>query len=125
MNQYINFTNMDIADFVIVRDGENTIFPLIQDLGNLNSRPNYDTIYSENIEPKILKIKELSVSVISNLGKLPFPDFSPFDISNYSPKNKNYDILPILFSRGCINQCSLIVLKISITTALDKEVLKV
>jgi len=95
---------MKLADYVIVGEGEEALVKLINDLES-GSQPNYNTIFSENIAPENPKNNETIVPIISSLNSLPFPDFSDFILSNYSPKNKDYTILPISSSRGCINQC--------------------
>ena len=95
---------MGLADYVIVGEGENAIIKLIKDLES-GVQLKYNTIFSENIAPKKLQNNETIVPIISDLDILPFPDFSDLNLTNYSPQNKDFTILPIYSSRGCINQC--------------------
>lgn len=95
---------MGLADYVIVGEGENAIIKLIKDLES-GAQLTYNTIFSENIAPPKLQNNETIVPIISDLDVLPFPDFSDLNLTNYSPKNKDFTILPIYSSRGCINQC--------------------
>jgi len=95
---------MGLADYVIVGEGENAIIKLIKDLES-GVQLKYNTIFSENIAPKKLQNNETIVPIISDLDILSFPDFSDLNLTNYSPQNKDFTILPIYSSRGCINQC--------------------
>lgn len=94
-----------LADYVLVGEGENSILKLVKDL-ECNNNPTYSVIYSSNISPAKLEDHEISVPAIKDLDTLPSPDFSNFDLSLYSPSNKNYRILSIATSRGCINSCA-------------------
>lgn len=97
---------MSISDYIIVGEGENAVLKLIKDLTKSPIEHSYKVLFSENIAPPILKDNEVKVPIISNLDDLPFPDFSSLDLSIYSPSNKDYKVLPIYSSRGCINQCA-------------------
>lgn len=97
---------MKITDFVAVGEGENSLLYLIQNLKTNNNKLPFNTIFSQNIAPLQLKKNEIAVPIVNDLDTLPFPDFSSFELSQYSPINKEYLILPIVASRGCINQCA-------------------
>lgn len=94
-----------IADYVLVGEGEEAVLKLATDL-QLNKRIDYDTIYSDNIAPNVLKSNEIAVNAIRDLDNLPFPDFSDFNSDNYQLEcYPSYKFATIASSRGCINRC--------------------
>jgi len=81
-------------DYLIVGAGEHALPSLIEELDNKHipvGIPN--VIYKQNG-----KIKINSLEVINELDKLPYPDYSQFDLDLYlTPKR----ILPLQTARGC------------------------
>lgn len=94
-----------LADHVIVGEGENAIVKLINDLEN--NIAEYSVIYSDNIAPKDIDYNEIIVPTIKEIDELPFPDFSDLDLDLYTLEyNKNYRFASIATSRGCVNRCA-------------------
>lgn len=94
-----------LADHVIVGEGENAIVKLINDLEN--NIAEYSVIYSDNIAPKDVSYNEVIVPTIKEIDELPFPDFSDLDLDLYTLEyNKNYRFASIATSRGCVNRCA-------------------
>lgn len=71
-----------LADHVIVGEGENAIVKLINDLEN--NVAEYSVIYSDNIAPKDMGDNEAIAPTIKDLDELPFPDFSDLDLELYT-----------------------------------------
>jgi len=83
----------DFIDFIIYKEGELSITSLLKNLKKrkINEIPNL--VYRKGDE--IIENKE---SVIHNLDRIPYPDFSDYNLSGYFTSKP---VLPMLFSRGC------------------------
>lgn len=94
------------VDFFVIGEGEETFYQLIKNIQikknnfkNLVSIPGVLPIDTKSRQEFIPR------QYIKDLDSIPFPTFEEFNLSEYSNGNK-YRPLPILMSRGCINQCS-------------------
>ena len=87
-----NFSKIvgNLVDYVIYNQGEIALLELVKG-ASLENIPNL--IYKK--EGELIRNKEV---IVSDLNKLPFADFSDFDINNYFTP---FPILPIVFSKGC------------------------
>lgn len=75
-----DYFSLPSIDYFIVGEGEKVILEILQ--GKIKKK----IIYPEQI---------------IQLDQLPFPKYNDFELTHYERKNA----LPLLFSRGCINQC--------------------
>jgi anaerobic magnesium-protoporphyrin IX monomethyl ester cyclase len=93
-------------DFFIIGEGEQALEKFIQEF-SINPSPDYlcskipGLLYAQDAA----NIPYLPWQPIKDLNSLAYPDFQEFDLSRYN-KNSEYHPLPMLLSRGCINQCS-------------------
>ncbi|MFH1061662.1 MAG: radical SAM protein [Candidatus Omnitrophota bacterium] len=92
-------------DFFIIGEGELALEKFIREFSN---NPSADYLCSKI--PGLLYAQDsadiayLPWQPIKDLNSLPYPDFQEFDLNRYN-KNSEYHPLPMLLSRGCINQC--------------------
>ncbi len=94
------FLNQNIANYIIGGEGEVELHNLVtQLLSNQYNSHNPSKIKHTKSQDKPI-YKECK-DHISNLDLLPFPDYSDFDFNLYES-----NLIPILFSRGCIGNCS-------------------
>lgn len=84
-------------DAVNYYEGEVSLVEYVRSLNGADEKPISGLVYKKN--GKI--IEGGPTHSILNLNELPFPDFSDFNLKNYSQPN----VLPSYTSRGCINQC--------------------
>jgi len=82
--------NYDFIDYVIKGDGE---YPLLNILEGKDKKDIPNLAYKEDNKIQINKEENTT-----DLDKLPFPDFSDFELENYFCPEK---VLTILSSRGC------------------------
>ncbi|MBU1044829.1 MAG: B12-binding domain-containing radical SAM protein [Candidatus Omnitrophica bacterium] len=93
-------------DFFIIGEGEEALLKFLNEF-EINRSPDY--LCSK--VPGLLYAQESSNVVylpwqpVKDLNSLAFPTFEEFDLSKYN-SNSKYHPLPMLISRGCINQCS-------------------
>ncbi|MFH2136942.1 MAG: radical SAM protein [Candidatus Omnitrophota bacterium] len=92
----------DAVDFFIIGEGEEALYRLIMaiDEGD-EQREIPGVICCAAGDRKRFYPPE----PVKNLDVIPFPTFEEFDVSKYS-YGKKYRPLPMLTSRGCINQCA-------------------
>lgn len=89
----------DFIDFAIYKEGELGIASLLNSLQGRSFDKIPNLVYrSQN------KIIENAESVVQNLDRIPFPDFSDYDLKKYFVP---YPVVSTLFSRGCFwNLCT-------------------
>lgn len=99
MNSLIFDSFIDGVDIFVLGEGEQTLLEVLERLENKESMDDCKGIITRR-EMRIM-YKGLW-PLISDLGQLPFPDFSILNFHTF----KDQKFLPILASRGCPNRCS-------------------
>ncbi|MBU1088061.1 MAG: B12-binding domain-containing radical SAM protein [Candidatus Omnitrophica bacterium] len=93
-------------DFFIIGEGEEALLKFINEF-KINRSPEYlcskvsGLLYAQ----ESADVHYLPWQPVKNLNSLAYPTFEEFDLSKYN-YNSQYHPLPLLISRGCINQCS-------------------
>ena len=95
-NKY--FVGVDSFDYLVLGEGENTLFQLIRNLQSRNLTHNIPGLLFRNKNNEL--IGNPQIMLIKSLDLLPYPDFSQFQFERYANKN-----LPLSWSRGCVNNC--------------------
>lgn len=89
------------ADFFVIGEGELVLLGLLDKLKNVAPVENGNGIL---LGQDYDRYDVPAAKPIESLNSIPFPDFSGFDLEEYT---KGCDRkLPLLFSRGCIGRCS-------------------
>ncbi len=92
-----NLISEPIVDIVVYGEGEETLFDIIKTYTE-EHKVEYSNGCLFKKDGKIIDYGPRSE--IENLDRLPFPDFSGFQIGKYM-----HDFIPISFSRGCAWRC--------------------
>jgi hypothetical protein len=88
------FLENTFIDYVVQNEGEKALSDLIQFLNGKKALSNIpNLVYRKGTAAAITR-----PAIIQELDKLPFPDFSDFDLNGYP---NPYPVAPILTSRGC------------------------
>lgn len=91
-----NFLAKELVDYFVVGEGEITLYELLQQLRHGRSCCSV---------PGVIDIKNNAEFIprppIKNLSHIPFPTYKGFDLAKYTER-----IIPLIFSRGCVAQCS-------------------
>ena len=90
----------DLIDFFITGEGEYPLLCLLKDMqkGNsVNTGPDY-MAWKDDPGDRAVSLKGARMKGIDDI---PFPTFEEFDMGLYTQK----DLVPLISSRGCINQC--------------------
>lgn len=96
----------EYIDYFIIGEGEQALEKFLKEF-SLNQSPDYlcskvpGLLYAK----ESANIRYLPWQPVKDLNSLAYPTFEEFDLTRYN-KNSKYHPLPMLMSRGCINQCS-------------------
>lgn len=91
-----DFFPKDSVDAFIIGEGECSFYEFIKAKKEEKDISDIEGVLLPN-QPDKFKKRDL----IEDLDSLPHPDLNDFEITSYSSKS-----LPLMFSRGCINQCA-------------------
>lgn len=94
----LEYIKLDCVDFVVCGEGEETLNEIFADLKRGIRKKSYRGTLSKYRGRIIDSVDERLV----DMDKLPYPDFSDFDMKLYPESCK---ILPVEFSRGCTGKC--------------------
>ena len=94
-----SFVEPGLVDAFVMQEGEEALFNLAswRLSGSIATFPG-TILYSNG---KYASSLSAPCSLIKDLDQIPYPAWEKFPLGLYSSRN----ILPILFSRGCINKC--------------------
>ncbi len=106
---YQKIITNEIADYVIIGEGETTLPELLtslslkKDIKHINGilykkKRKLFNIFNKNSDQSFFTGKQ---NFIENINTIPFPDYSDFDLDKYP-----YAALPLAFNRGCNNRCA-------------------
>jgi Fe-S oxidoreductase len=99
-----NTMSLSAIDYVVIGEGEEALFRLVRAIQQKNPA-------AAGGIPGVFGVAQARQKqfvppvAVGNLDNLPFPTFEEFDMSCYG-EGRPYRPLPMLMSRGCINQCS-------------------
>ncbi len=93
-------------DFFIIGEGEEALLKFINEF-EVNQSPDYlcsrvpGLLYAKDSA----NVRYLPWQPVKDINSLAYPTFEEFELNKYN-KSTKYHPLPMLMSRGCINQCS-------------------
>lgn len=97
-----NSIHPPFADIYVIGEGERTLLNIVQ--AHYNKKEIFNTAGLLLVKD-LARYPALPSANIGNLDGLPFPTFSEFDLSEYN-QGLEYKPLPLLLSRGCIQNCA-------------------
>lgn len=105
---FFNACNVDsqgLIDLFVVGEGELPLLEIVKRFKVKNSVESLLGVRGTIIYMHKTYHSFLPPNPVKNINEIPFPRFKEFDLKNYNKEN-TYKHLPLLISRGCINNCS-------------------
>ncbi|MBN2119848.1 MAG: radical SAM protein [Candidatus Omnitrophica bacterium] len=94
-----------VTDILVVGEGELPLLEIVERFRNNSSLSNLLGIQGTLVCIDKQYFPFLDPNPLKDIDQIPFPSFSEFNLKDYN-KESMYKPLPLLISRGCINNCS-------------------